>query len=103
MLLSEIFVLNQISRPLITTIILLYVNLRLLDTRDRFWQKRQKIPKIPKICHQHLTTVRLYQKIYIKLKQQYSLEIHANGEEDMLSYTSIPDSSIINFDATKGN
>ena len=43
------------------------------------------------------------QKIYIKLKQQYSLEIHANGEEDMLSYTSIPDSSIINFDATKGN
>jgi len=34
------------------------------------------------------------------LKQQYSLEIHANGEEDMLSFASIPDSSIINFDAT---
>ena len=43
------------------------------------------------------------QKIYIKLKQNYSLEIHANGEEDMLKYTSNPDSSIINFDATKGN
>ena len=43
------------------------------------------------------------QKIYIKRKQQYSLEIHANGEEDMLSFASIPDSSIINFDATKGN
>ena len=43
------------------------------------------------------------QKIFIKSKQRYSLEIHENGEEDMLSFMNAPESSIINFDATKGN